>query len=449
MNNRKTCILLSFLFPGFGHLLINKYVDAVVFMSAAGFLWFAIFFRSSTLATFNNPKSFLVWAALIFIYLYSVIDAWVKARKGKTGKSLPIKAVLAPGVIIFLILVFFISYLIIPYQLEYKKDQAYLKENFKAELLLKPLSEIKYPVKSYLITTGGFCWLLSQSSIMSYLEPDIDFNTFVLYGNPTLFMAGRTEKERHGPALNGIHSFKNLGYTFYRGSTNPIHPPQVVFPDIEPENFIYFKNKDEEFLLIKKLLAAGIIPIVHIKGSFLPLIGYDDKGIWLGTPESENIPEEEKPENFLEIVILDKTWSMSYDEFFKNWSGDNQFFWYKKTNPRKTEAEVYKENKKNALKAAQNIKSTIGILQNLKEHQNISWIYTYDFDTPSAVALYDYFLNKGNTELAQKYLEIAEIYDKERESFGPNLPQSAGAQFLIQLLSRLHPYYEEAGKMWP
>ncbi len=447
MNNRKTCILLSFLFPGFGHLLIGKYVNAVVFMFAAGFLWFAIFYRSSTLATFNNPRSFLVWAALIFIYLYSIIDAWVKVRKGKAGKGLPIKSILVPGIIIFLVLVFFISYSIFPYQLEYKKDQAYLKENFKNELLLRPLSEIKYPVKGYLITTGGFCWLMTQAGIANYLEPDIDFNTFVLYGNPTLFMAGRTEKERYGPALNGRHAFKNLGYTVYHGSTNPTHPPQVVYPDIEPENFIYFKKAEEEFLFIKKLLTAGIIPIVHIEDGFLGLAGYDSKGIWLTNPES--IPEEEKPKNFLETVILDKTWFMSYDEFFKNWSGDNQFFWYKKTNPRKTEAEVYTENKKNALEAAQNIKTTIGILQNLKEHQNISWIYTYDFDTPSAVALYDYFLNKGNTELAQKYLEIAEIYDKERESLGPNLPQTASAQFLIQLLSRLHPYYEEAGNMWP
>ena len=106
IKNRKTFILLSFLFPGLGHLLINKYVDAIVFMSAAGFLWFAIFYRSSTLATFNNPRSFLVWAALIFIYLYSIIDIWVKARKGKAGKGLPIKAVLAPGIIIFFVLIF-------------------------------------------------------------------------------------------------------------------------------------------------------------------------------------------------------------------------------------------------------------------------------------------------------------------------------------------------------
>ena len=73
--------------------------------------------------------------------------------------------------------------------------------------------EVKYPLKSYFITTGGFCWLLSQSSIMSFLEPDIDFNTFILYSNPTFFMAGRNNRERYYPALNGLHAFKNFGYT--------------------------------------------------------------------------------------------------------------------------------------------------------------------------------------------------------------------------------------------
>ena len=344
---------------------------------------------------------------------------------------------------------FFVAYKILPIQLEYRNDQTYLTQSLKTELPAEPLKEIKYPVKSYLITTGGFCWLMAQSSIMSYLEPDIDFNTFVLYGNPTLFMAGRNNSERYGPALNGLHAFKNLGYTVYRGSTNPSHPPRNVYPDIEPENLIYFKNKDQEFLMIKKLLTVGIIPIVHIKGSFLPLIGYDDKGIWLGNPESESIPEEEKPEDFLETVILDETWVMSYDEFFKNWSGDNQFFWYEKTGQRKTEAEIYEENKKNAQEAPQNIETTIGILKNLEERQNISWIYTYEFDTPSAVALYRYFESKGNQKLAQKYLEIAKFYDTKRESLGPNPPLYANEEFIIQLLTEVQPLYKEAANMWP
>ena len=81
MKNKKISALLSFLFPGLGHLYIGKYVDAVVFIFGAGFLWFAIFYHSSYLATFNNPRSFLVWGALTFVYFYAIIDAYLKTKK--------------------------------------------------------------------------------------------------------------------------------------------------------------------------------------------------------------------------------------------------------------------------------------------------------------------------------------------------------------------------------
>jgi len=365
------------------------------------------------------------------------------------NKGLSAKIIIIPGAIIFFVIIFFVARQLISMRIEYKKDHAHLAQNFKIEIQGKPLPKIMYPLKSYIITTGGFCWLLSQSSIMSYLEPDIDFNTFVLYGGPTFFMAGRNESERYGPGLNGIHSFKNLGYTFYRGSTDPFHPPRNVFPDIELENFIYFKDADEEFLLAKKLLTAGIIPIVHIKGSFIALIGYDDKGIWLANPEDEKIAEEKKPKIFLEVAILDDRWHMTYENFFKDWKNDRQMFWYKKTGKRKTEAEIYKENKKNAQETPQNIETTIGILRNLSKNQSVSQLYTYDFDTPSTVALYDYFLKRGNNKLAQKYLEIAKTYEKARESFGPNPPLYNSTEFLIPFLTKIKPLYKEVASMWP
>ena len=362
------------------------------------------------------------------------------------NKGLPAKIVLIPGLIIFFILIFFIIREVVPIQMEYKNNQAYLTQNLKTKLPAEPSKEVKYQVKSYLITTGGFCWLMNGGGIANYLEPDIDFDTFVLYGNPTLFMAGRSEYERYGPGLNHLHAFNNLGYTVYRGSTNTVHPYKNIYPDIQPENFIYFKNAKEELLFIKKLLTAGIIPIVHVKDSFTGMAGYNDKGVWLTGPDVE---DKKRPSNFLETVILDEMWFMTYDEFFRNWSGDNQFFWFEKTGTRKTETEIYNENKKNILEASQNIKTTIGILKNLTVYQNISHIYTYDFDTPSAVALYRYFKNKGNEKLAQKYLEIAKIYDKKRESLGPNPPRTASADFLIQFLTELQPLYKDVANMWP
>lgn len=80
MKNKNISALLSLLFPGLGQLYIGKYIDAVVFLLGASVLWFAIFRRNYYLMTFDNPKSFLVWGALAIIYLYSIIDAYVKTK---------------------------------------------------------------------------------------------------------------------------------------------------------------------------------------------------------------------------------------------------------------------------------------------------------------------------------------------------------------------------------
>jgi len=81
MKNKKISVILSFLFPGFGHLYIGKYIDAIVFIFGAGLLWFAIYYRNDYLFNFNNPRSLLVWGALFFIYLYAMIDVYLKAKK--------------------------------------------------------------------------------------------------------------------------------------------------------------------------------------------------------------------------------------------------------------------------------------------------------------------------------------------------------------------------------
>jgi len=76
----KISVLLSLLFPGLGHLYIGQYFDAVVFIAGAGILCYAMFTKTYLMA-FNNPRSFLVWGALLFISLYSLIDAFRKTRQ--------------------------------------------------------------------------------------------------------------------------------------------------------------------------------------------------------------------------------------------------------------------------------------------------------------------------------------------------------------------------------
>lgn len=80
MKNKKVAALLSLLFPGLGQFYIGKYVDGVVFSAGAGVLWYAIWYRSTQLINFNNPRSFLVWGALVFVYLFSSLDAYRKTK---------------------------------------------------------------------------------------------------------------------------------------------------------------------------------------------------------------------------------------------------------------------------------------------------------------------------------------------------------------------------------
>lgn len=80
MKNKKVAALLSLLFPGLGHLYIGKYIDAVVFIIGAGVLWYALFLRGYFLMISANPRYYLVLIALIFIYLYSIFDAYRKTK---------------------------------------------------------------------------------------------------------------------------------------------------------------------------------------------------------------------------------------------------------------------------------------------------------------------------------------------------------------------------------
>lgn len=81
MKNPKVAALLSLIFPGLGQFYIRHYVDGVVFLAGTGVLWFVIFYRRSYLMTFDNVNSYLVWGALVFIYLYSMANAYFKSKR--------------------------------------------------------------------------------------------------------------------------------------------------------------------------------------------------------------------------------------------------------------------------------------------------------------------------------------------------------------------------------
>lgn len=81
MKNKKTAAFLSLLFPGFGHLYIGKYIDAIVFMVGTGVLWCVFFLRGYYLRSVEPPRYYLILAALVFVYLFSIILSYLKTNK--------------------------------------------------------------------------------------------------------------------------------------------------------------------------------------------------------------------------------------------------------------------------------------------------------------------------------------------------------------------------------
>lgn len=82
MKNPKLTAFLSLLFPGLGQFYLQRWIDGIVFFVATAFLWFVAFVpKTSQVFNFNSPRSYIFWAGLIFVYAYSIIDAYKKAKQ--------------------------------------------------------------------------------------------------------------------------------------------------------------------------------------------------------------------------------------------------------------------------------------------------------------------------------------------------------------------------------
>lgn len=432
------------LFPGLGHLYTGKYIDGILFVVTTAVLMVILSYRSSYFMTFDNSRSLLAWGALVFVYLYSIIDAYRKTNKSM-NKGLSVKVLLIVGIVLFGTVSLFLTRPFLEKELEYRKDQTHLTSSMKTKLPETPLSEVKLPVTSYYLP--GSCMVGSGAGVAQYLEKDLDFDTFIAYGNPTRFMAGRTEMERYGTGFNYLRSFVNLGYTVYRGSPGlPLTPARKVFPDINLQNFITFRDRDEEFIFIKKLLSAQAPVIVGVRrgplglgsgGDFVSLVGYNHEGVWLNA--------QDKGGTLLEFPEVAYPKLIPYQTFFEAWGPKNyEVYWMEKTGNRKTEDEIFQSNKKNALEATANIAESI---EYLKTRQDLS-AFTSEFDTLTNAALSRYLVKKGYTELSNQYSATAKVYEDARTSLGPFAPPPS-VELVTETLIKVKPLTEKAATMWP
>lgn len=78
----KISLLLSLLFPGLGHLYLKQYIDALVFLIATAFLWFAVYKSPYTQDT-DSLNFYVLWGGVIIVYLYAIFDALRKTNRTK------------------------------------------------------------------------------------------------------------------------------------------------------------------------------------------------------------------------------------------------------------------------------------------------------------------------------------------------------------------------------
>lgn len=368
-------------------------------------------------------------------------------------KGLPAKFLLIPGVVILGVLITIFGPWFLPNESEYKKDQARLAEVMRGKIPETPAPEVKLPVKGYIIAGGaGYCMFDAAAGIANFYEPDIDFDKFIFYANPTRIMAGGDKNERYGPGSSIMRAFINFGYLPFRGATTPIHPPQNIVADFEPQNLIYFKDVKEELLFAKKLLSAGIVPIVGLQrdpfediegGVFSSLVGYNKDGVWLNTsPQSERYAPGNK--YYLDTPIRYEPRFASYDLLMKYWTGERQLLWVVKSKERKSETEIYNENRNNIQEAPITLQKSIEFLENKGNLLD----FTAASQTPEAAVLYRYFQAKGNLALANQYKELAKTYESLRQS------ESSGVvvddrQKMIGVLTAVYPYISKISSLWP
>lgn len=371
-------------------------------------------------------------------------------KPNRTQPGIPAKVILALAFIILVVLLLTVGRKFISYEVEYRNDQKRIASVFGNRLAPTIKEEVKYPIKSFAIPRSP-CWLAAGAGVAKYLEPDIDVATFVFYGTPTLYMAGRNKNERYGYGLSWLRAFKNLGYTVYYASTNPEHPPQNVYPDIAPENMIYFKSYEEEVSFIKKLLSNGFIPVIgaHRRGlgfdddggDFVVVAGYNQEGFWLVSPDPKEIP--------VEVPLTDppkitEPWFFSNKQFKQVFKGNRQLFWLEKTGTRKSLETIYEENKRNAQEAAENMERTKEYLLTGGNPIHVTDIT----EIPTAVGLYNYFKGK-NEALSQHYLKIAETQRNLLKDFNYSEAELLKhPDKLSSVFDQIIPLAQETAKMW-
>lgn len=301
------------------------------------------------------------------------------------------------------------------YQLNEQRNR--ILSIMKTKLPEVPLSSKVLPIKYYVLPNAT-CYYFAGASVATYLEKDIDYDKFIWYGRPLRFKYDqRNGILRTGPPAGDLlmEAFFNLGYKTYQGNTSRILPPEIFTPHMTPnDNFIFFKTQEEAFDFIKRLVSAGQ-PVI-LNGAPLPGIEKGDYGFFAGYDENyvyvRPIPEK-NPFYYQEPEILTNFHKVPIKDFLTIWNRtDNAFYWFEKTHERKSDQEIFEMNKADVKETYANIMKFINNLANDKGLKS----YSSDGDgVNSHASAYRSLKKLGDSQLADKYLEIAGLYDRRQK----------------------------------
>lgn len=293
-----------------------------------------------------------------------------------------------------------------------KKQEEYILSLMKTKLPQKALPSKTLPLIQYVLPNAT-CYYFAGAALAHYLE-NTNFDEFIWYGRPLRFKYDeRFGSLRTGPPAGDLvmEAFYNLGYTAYQGNTRGQPMPAILMTHMTAnDNFIYFKTQDEAFDFIKRLISADVPVMLNgapmkgkTKGDFGFFAGYDEQNVYIR-------PEPTKgPFFYQEPEVLTEFMKMPTKEFLAIWArSDNEFYWFEKTHERKSAEEIFTLNKNDTKETYQNMQKFIA---NLPKDFGLR-SYSSDGDgINSRASAYRYLQKLGYNDLAQKYLEIAKIYN--------------------------------------
>ncbi|MFH0943223.1 MAG: hypothetical protein V1810_03555 [Candidatus Beckwithbacteria bacterium] len=288
------------------------------------------------------------------------------------------------------------------------------------------------PIISYVLPNAT-CYYFAGASVAHFLEKDIDFDKFLWYGRPLRFKFDQRFGDlRTGPPAGDLfmEAFYNLGYKTYQGNTSGILMPAIFMTHMTADdNFIFFKKQAEAFDFIKRLISADQ-PVI-LNGAPMPNMEKGDYGFFAGYNDNfvyiRPIPDKH-PFYYQEPEILTTFYEVPIKKFLEIWNRtDNTFYWFEKTHERISEGEIYQMNKADAKETYSNMQKFIN---NLSQGAGLK-SYSSNGDGVNSRAAASRYLRKGGYfQLADKYMEIAKLYN-EKEDF-----------------SKIADREKEAAKLW-